>query len=72
MAELKANSRGSLLPKLLLAASAAAAAAGALWWRLHQGGSSGSGSGSGSSVGDLGAELRSLNERMAIAQQRLR
>ena len=70
MAELKANSRGSLLPKLLLAASAAAAAAGALWWRMHQGGSSGSGSGS--TVGDLGAELRSLNERMAVAQQRLR
>ncbi|PRW39209.1 Lysoplasmalogenase TMEM86A [Chlorella sorokiniana] len=71
VAELKASSRGSLLPKLLLAASAAAAAAGAVWWRLHHGGG-GSGGGSSSSVGDLGAELRSLNERMAIAQQRLR
>ncbi|KAI7837796.1 hypothetical protein COHA_008424 [Chlorella ohadii] len=70
VAELKASSRSSLLPKLLLAASAVAAAAGGVWWHLHHGSSGGGGGGG--DVGDLGAELRSLNERIAIAQQRLR
>lgn len=69
MAALKASQGSGLLPKLLAAAGVAAAAAGALWWRAHHGGGAGGG---GSGSRDLGAELRNLNDRMAIAQQRLR
>lgn len=54
----------SLLTKLLAAAAGMAALGGAaLWWRAHHGGGGG--------PGDLGSELRSVSERMTIAQRRL-
>lgn len=55
----------SLLVKLLAAAAGAAALGGAaLWWRAHHGGGTGA-------AADLGSELRSVSERMTIAQRRL-
>lgn len=66
LAELRAASGPSLLVKLAAGAGAAAALAAALWWRFGRGGSGVGG------VGNLGDELRSVNERIAIAQQRLR
>ena len=68
LAQLK-GSGGGLLAKLLLAAGAAAAAAAAAYWHLgrRQGGGGGGGD-----AGGLAAEMRSLSERIGIAQQRLR
>jgi hypothetical protein len=65
LAQLK-GSGGGLLAKLLLAAAAAAAvAAAAAYWRFgrQQGGGQ---------ARDLGAEMRSLADRINIAQQRMR
>jgi hypothetical protein len=65
------GSGSGLLTKLVMVAGAAAAAAAAAWWHVgrRQGGGGGGGAGAG---GDLGAEMRSLSERINIAQQRLR
>lgn len=65
VASLKAARGHSLTTKLLVAAAGAAALAGALWWRLGRGGSGGS-------TRDLHEELRSVAERIALAQKRLR
>ena len=62
------HSGSSLLTKLLLAAGGAAAIGAALWWRVR---SSGGGGGDGAPA-NLGEELRSLGERIRLAQQRKR
>jgi hypothetical protein len=65
LAELRGSGPG-LLARLLMAAGVAAALGAALYWRFGRGG------GGAAATGDLGEELRSLGERINIAQQRMR
>lgn len=60
--------RGGLLTKLLLAAGGAAALAAGLAW--HFGRLGGPGAGGGSAGRDLDEELRTLGERIRLAQKR--